>query len=182
LPLDWSRDGRFLLYLADGARNESGLMVLPLDSAGGKAGKTFPLFKTAALSRTAQFSPDGRWIAYTSVESGRPEVYVQTFPPSGGKWQISTNGGVMPRWRSDGKEIFYSNSRALWAAGIRLAGQSVEIDTPKMLFPMDVWSGPSFVYDVTPDGQRFFAIQPDDENEESALLHVVSDWQASLNR
>src|SRR5262249_18285853 len=113
---DWSRDGRFLL-LSSGdmsTDSEADMWVLPLH--GGK--KPIPFLRATPAVFDGQFSPDGRWVAYVSRESGRPEVYVVAFEPSkflngstagtpSGKWQISGNGGTTPRWRRDGKELFY---------------------------------------------------------------------------
>jgi eukaryotic-like serine/threonine-protein kinase len=71
----------------------------------------FPFLQTEFSEEHPQFSPDGRWLTYTSNESGRPEIYIQSFPPSGGKWRVSTHGGAHPRWRGDGKELFYLDLR-----------------------------------------------------------------------
>src|SRR5438552_2752990 len=91
--------------------------------------KPFPVVQTKSSERDGQFSPDGKWIAYTSDETGQSQIYVQAFPKPSGKWQISVNGGVLPRWRADGKEIFYIGAdMQLMAAPVRIAatGQAVE--------------------------------------------------------
>ncbi|MGH9256478.1 MAG: protein kinase domain-containing protein, partial [Vicinamibacterales bacterium] len=102
-PLDWSLDGRFLLYSSQGTGAESDLWVLPLTADR----KPISVVQSRFDEIEGQFSPDGRWIAYASNESGRYEVYVQTFPESGGKWQVSAAGGAHPRWRRDGQELYY---------------------------------------------------------------------------
>src|SRR6185436_2645522 len=93
-PTDWSRDGRFLIYSVNDPKTRDDLWVLPLDGDR----KPRPYLQTPFDETQGQFSPDGRWMAYTSDENGRPQVFVQPFPASGGKWQISTGIGVQPRW------------------------------------------------------------------------------------
>src|SRR5262249_27965733 len=116
-----------------------------------------PFLQTRANEACGQFSPDMNWIAYTSDESGNPQIYLQAFP-SGGKWQISKDGGVQPRWRSDGKELFYrSTDGYIMAVDIR-GGTSLEAGAPKKLFPaplVAVLTETSIDYAVTADGQKF---------------------------
>lgn len=102
-PLDWSPDGRFVLFSVAASKTGSDLWVLPL--FGDR--KPFPILQTALNESAGQFSPDGHWIAYASNESGRFEVYVAPFPGPGGKWQVSAAGGFFPRWRRDTREMFY---------------------------------------------------------------------------
>src|SRR4029079_16386971 len=101
-PTDWSRDGQSLLYTDSQLSND--VWVLPL--SGDR--KPIPFLTTPANENRARFSPDGHWIAYTSDESGNSCVYVQRFPASGGKWQVSEGAGVEPHWRGDGRELYYS--------------------------------------------------------------------------
>ena len=103
-PVDWSRDGKFILYAVTTAATKTDVFVIPLE---GNNRSPQPFLNTAATERKGRFSADGRWIAYMSDETGRDEVYIQPFPPTGGKWQISTNGGSDPQWREGGKELFY---------------------------------------------------------------------------
>src|SRR5262249_36243778 len=103
IPLDWSPDGRFLLYRSNDLKTGWDLWILPM----GADKKPFIFLKTPFEERDGQFSPDGKWIAYQSNESGRFEIYVQPFPGPGGKFQISTNGGTQVRWNKNGKELFY---------------------------------------------------------------------------
>jgi Tol biopolymer transport system component len=112
LPDDWSRDGRFLLYTQQDPQTHADLWVLPLTSDGTPSGTATPFANTAFSEEQGRFSPDTRWIAYASDESGRSEIYIQPFPapPNGGsKTPISRDGGSQPRWRLDGKELFYSS-------------------------------------------------------------------------
>jgi Tol biopolymer transport system component/tRNA A-37 threonylcarbamoyl transferase component Bud32 len=173
--MDWSRDGRFLLYSQSDAKTGIDLWVLPL------MGDRKPLVaaQTPFNDMHGNFSPDGRWIAYTSDESGSNEAYVQPFPPSGSKWQVSLGGGTHPRWRGDGKALFYLSDGKMMTVAIRTERGVVEADPPRVLFPVSViQAGPSYNYDVTADGQRFLVLAPVGDNRQS--LVVTNDWRARL--
>lgn len=130
-PLDWSRDGRYLLYRQIGPQTSHDIFVLP--TSGGR--KPFPYLQTPAMENGGAFSPDGRWIAYASDESGRVEVYVESFPTHGGKRQISPGGGSGPRWRADGKELYYySLDGKLMAVSVTTGGETLATGTPTALF------------------------------------------------
>jgi Tol biopolymer transport system component len=136
---DWSRDGDFLLYRSFDPRRAFDIWALPLEDL-----QPFPLIQTDADERNAQFSPDGRWIAYQSNESGRFEIWVQPFStptsPRSGRWQISTSGGAHVRWRHDGKELFYiaPDSRVHAAAiSVTADGSAIEHAAPRPLFAVD---------------------------------------------
>src|SRR5262249_52839116 len=103
MPTDWSSDGRFLLFRSNDPRTGYDLWVLPVSADK----KPIPFLKTPAEEREGQFSPDGKWIAYQSNETGRFEIWVQPFPGPGAKFHISSDGGAQPRWNKNGKEIFY---------------------------------------------------------------------------
>jgi serine/threonine protein kinase/Tol biopolymer transport system component len=158
-PLDWSPDGRFLLYRVELRATTYDLWALPLDGDR----KPFPVVQTNFDERDGQFSPDGRWIAYESNESGRFEIYVQSFPGRGGKWQMSATGCAQVRWRRDGKELFCIGlDGRLMAVPFRVGsdGQTVEPSNPVALFAARIPGGAiqgSFKhqYAVSPDGQRF---------------------------
>jgi Tol biopolymer transport system component len=129
-PSDWSSDGKFLAYYRSDPDTNLDLWVLPL----GDEGKPTPLLHTKFNESQGQFSPDGKWIAYVSDESGSLQVYVQSFPVLTGKWQVSSGGGSQPRWRHDGKELFYlAPDRKLMAVNLR-AGQTFDYDSPQALF------------------------------------------------
>jgi Tol biopolymer transport system component len=158
-PLDWSADGRFLLY--QNLDSKTGLDVWALPMSGG-AGKPFPVFHTKFDEDGAQFSPDGKWIAYQSNESGRYEIYIQPFPGPGDHILVSTNGGAQVRWRRDGKELFYiALDGRLMAVPIHMAAntQTIEVGSPVPLFLTRVGGALTYPnnqqYDVSPDGQRF---------------------------
>jgi Tol biopolymer transport system component len=178
-PSSWSPDGRFLLYgaLPGSPTTGSDLWVLPL--FGDR--KPFPYLQTRFSEESGRFSPDGRWVAYMSNESGRNEIYVAAFPGAGGKRQISTAGGGGPRWRRDGKEIFYlAPDKTLMAAAVNGQGASFEVVSVKALFETRR-SGNIFPYDVSADGQRFLIISASDDTS-AAGITVAVNWTAGLKK
>jgi serine/threonine protein kinase len=151
----WSRDGRFILYHASPTRE---LLASPL--AGG--GETFVVVKPrVGVVDEPAFSPDGRWVAYNADESGRNEIYVKRFAPTDATWQISTAGGVQPRWRNDGREVFFlALDGTMMSVDVRVS-DIIEAGQPRALFQTRVVvSGGVDQYAVTPDGQRFLVMQP----------------------
>lgn len=182
LATDWSRDGRFLLYSTRDRKTQSDLWVLPV--TGDR--KPIPFLRTEFNESQGQFSPDGHWVAYTSDESGKSEVYVQPFSAGtqspGGKSIISFGGGNQPRWRADGKEIFYlSPDRKMIVVEIRTSPK-LETGLPRSLFEAPI--GPStnmHRYAVTPDGKRFLITTLGEETG-SAPITVVLNWTAGLKR
>jgi len=184
-PESWSPDGRFLLYFVAGPispPNMNDLWVLPL--SGDK--KPFPFVQSASfVEQRSQFSPDGRWVAYASNESGRFEVYLTPFPGPGGKFLVSTAGGNDPRWRRDGREIFYvsDGDKQMMATPVTANGSTVEVGAARPLFnlpalPTD--QGRAF-YDVSADGQRFL-VNTVEEQAGVAPITVVVNWPALLRR
>ena len=145
--------------------------------------KPFPFVQTRFPEWPGRFSPDGRWIAYRSPESGRDEVYVAPFPGPGGKRQISTAGGHHPRWRRDGKEIFYvAPGNKLMAATVNGQGSAFQAGEVRPLFdvrPAAV-AGPRYLYDVSPDGQRFLVST--DQQAAPPPLNLVVNWLAGLKK
>jgi hypothetical protein len=173
---DWSRDGRLVLFIDYGAGSLTDIWSLSLPDRKAKV-----VLQTEFFETSAQLSPDGRWMAYTSDESGRNQVYVQPFPGPGPKWRLSRDGGNWPRWRGDGKEIFFvREDRVLMAVELR-AGETSARD-PKPLFTTRLKGGATIgrQYDVTPDGQRFLVNNA--LGEESASITLVQNWAADLKR
>lgn len=175
----WSADGRLLLYSRIDPKTRQDLWVLPL--AGDHQPSLF--LQTPFTENHGRFSPDGRWIAYTSADQGRFEVFVQTFPASGGKWPISTSGGQQPWWRSDGKELYYLSLDAKLMAVEVKPGGSFEAGAPRALFdlaPVRALGGISS-YAVTAAGDRFLFVTA---REEAASLQftVVTNWTAELKK
>jgi Tol biopolymer transport system component len=163
-PCDWSPDGKFLMYMRDAGPGRGALWVLS-DPAGDPANrKAAPYLETPFWIAQCQFSPDGHWVAYSSEESKQgSQIYVQSFPAPSSKVRISSNGGAQPRWRGDGKELFYINfDRKLMAVDVKTA-PTFQPGIPQVLFDPHVFGDVSgggasailFRYDVTPDGQRF---------------------------
>jgi len=168
---DWSPDNHFLLVSQRSVDRQTLLMV-PL---GGEA-KPQTVFSARSAFRDARISPDARWIAYTSDEGGRDEVFVQPFPSGGGKRQISTNGGSQPVWRSDGRELFYlGEDEAMMSVPIN-AASAFEAGIPQMLFPARIGGllGARH-YTVSPDGQRFLVVT---QLQQQAVppINVIIDW------
>jgi serine/threonine protein kinase len=181
-PTSWSPDGKFLLYWACcDPKNGVHSWVLPLTAGA----KPFALLETPINESNPQFSPDGRWVAYASTESGRNEIYVVPFGweggAAGGKRQVSTGGGVLARWRRDGKVLFYiAPSGTLMAAEVEVKGGSFEAGQVKTLFgPLRVQG---YYYDVAADGQRVLTVVPAEQSVNADSLTVVLNWTAALKK
>jgi Tol biopolymer transport system component len=155
--------------------------VWALPVTGGGDRKPFPVIRTEASEGAGTLSPDGRWLAYASDVSGRYEVYVQSFPVGGGKRQISNDGGNHPRWRRDGRELFYyAGDGKIMAAPVR-NGESIEVGASVSLFEFRASTSQIYApYAVTADGQRFLinaAVE-----EPNAPLTVVVNWAAEVKK
>lgn len=177
---DWSADGRFILYEEYFPKTGADLWVLPV--SGGQ--KPFPFLQTEFREIQGQFSPDGKWIAYVSNESGTWQVYVRSFPASGGKWQVSTAGGGQPRWRRDGRELFYIGPGSrLMTVEVKGGVASFEAGVPKALFELRI-TDMTFhrnSYVVAADGQRFLVTSRLEEAA-STPTTVVLNWTAGLKQ
>ncbi|MFN2386837.1 MAG: protein kinase, partial [Thermoanaerobaculia bacterium] len=180
-PLDWSRDGRFILYHTQQQQTGSDIMALPL--FGDR--EPIPYLASEFEERYARFSPDARHVVYSSDESGVYEIYVQPFPGPGGKLQISPQGGVQPRWRSDGSEIFYvARDGRMMAAPVSARSGSLSVGDPRPLFQTSILPEAltaSSEYVVTADGQRFLVAVPPPETLVFPAT-VVLNWAAQLDR
>jgi hypothetical protein len=183
-PVSLSRDGRYLSYFTGNAASPTGndIWVLPL--TGDR--KPIPFMQTQFNERYGRFSPDGRWIAYASGESGRDEVYVASFPPGpGGKWQVSSNGGAWPRWRGDGRELFFEDAEGmLVAAAVDGSGSAFVVGAVQPLFPSRMrnaaWGGASsYNYDVTADGQQFLVNVTEDSQNDTPITLLLN-WADGL--
>ncbi len=181
-PDSWSRDGKYLSYEANGGpKTKFDLWILPMTGEP----KPFVYLSSDFQETHSQFSPDGRWIAYTSDETGRSEVYVQSFPIGSGKWQISTNGGDQAQWRNDGKEIFYlAPDRNLMAVTVS-GGATIDPGRPAILFqtsvPVSGIVDDRNNYVPTRDGQRFM-VNTLADTVNSQPLTLVLNWAGDLRK
>ena len=179
---DWSPDGRYLLYDAGTIGQGNGVDIWMLPMFGDHKPTAF--IAAPGDQGFAQFSPDGRWVAYSSTENGRPEVYVVAFPSTGAKWQISANGGTRPRWRRDGKEILFEvpGSGKMMSAQVNGRGSNLELADVRVLFegtnlpPNNAGSQ----WSLTSDGQRLLAITTGDTG--ALPLTVIQNWTEELRK
>jgi serine/threonine protein kinase/Tol biopolymer transport system component len=169
---DWSKDGKVVLY-ATGTPFK--IWALPMTGDG----KTFPVVNESFQYIRGKFSPDGRWVAYTSNETGRNEIYVQTFPPSGGKWQVSAGGGEYVYWRKDGKELIFGTAdRKVFAVDVKL-GNTFEAGVPRKLFDVPgAMAGVRFA--ITADAQRFLI--PLSPPTDRRTFTTVLNWTAEIKK
>jgi eukaryotic-like serine/threonine-protein kinase len=180
LPGSWSPGGELLAFTEVNLTTGYDIWVLRLSDR-----KAQPLLQTQFNESTPQFSPDGRWLAYVSDESGRKEIYVQPYPGPGGKWQISAEGGVEPLWNRNGRELFYRSGKKMMAVEISTK-PSFSAGTPKMLFEgvyqlLAAISTPN--YDVSPDGQRFLMLKPVESAQAAPTqINVVLNWFEELKQ
>jgi Tol biopolymer transport system component len=162
MPMHWSPDGKLIVYWTNNPKTAGDILAVSPDDK-----KPIPILQTAADERNAQVSPDGKWMAYSSNETGRSEVYVKQFPEGPAKIQVSVNGGVFPRWRRDGKELYFMSLvslGAMMASDIRVSASSVQRDVPHVLFASQFVSsvhaaGQYHAYAVAANGQRFLIPQ-----------------------
>ena len=180
-PTDWSADGKFILYTEIDPKSRRDIRVLPLE--GDRKPSVF--FQTPVDDTSAVFSPDGRWIAYRSNESGNPEIYIQTFPASGGKWPVSTAGGLSPVWRRDGKELFYSTPDGKLMSVDVATTSMFQPGIPTLLFDSPFTHAGAYTnnnsYDISPDGKRLLAVTLVEQTSNAAIT-VELNWQAGLKK
>jgi Tol biopolymer transport system component len=185
-PSDWSRDGKSIVYSALSEKTNYDLWLLPVETSGSSpAGVSKPVvyLQTPFNETAARFSPDGRFMAYESDESGQYQVYVQTIPASGAKWQISTAGGRQPMWRADGKELYYVADQTLVAVPFRSDAAGFQAGTPESLFDGVLGRDFANAYLPAAGGQRFlvrFAASGD--LSAAPPVTVVLNWQTGLKR
>jgi len=183
-PTSWSRDGRFLLYTDNDPKTRQDLWVLPFEGDR----KPFPFLRTEFGEATGSFSPDGKWVAYSSDESGNREVYVRPFAPSQnagsageGKWLVSNGGGVAPRWRKDGHELFYENPGPLAQMAVEVTtDKAFQAGGPRRLFTVPPINAAP---DVSADGKRFlYGAIGGSGTTALTPFTVVLNWQAALKK
>ena len=168
IPISFTPDGKLLSFYENGD-----IWILPLDSSGGKNKlKPWPFIQSPAEEARGLFSPDGRWMAYTSDESGKNEVCVVAFPKRERKWQISNGGGVYPIWSRNRKELFYINGSSLMVVNV-LITSTFDFSVPRKVceIPANVT-----IWDISPDGQQFLATVTKTQQLTLPRLEVVTDW------
>jgi Tol biopolymer transport system component len=186
-PSDWSRDGRWLVYTDNNPKTGADLWLLPNPSSASADRKPVPLLVTPFNESQGQISPDGKWLAYSSDESSPSDVYVRSFsgasPAPDTKWQVSTaRGGIEPRWRADGKELFYledrDEGRGWTVMSVPIVAAPNPLGTPAPLFEFQslntVPQANTFLYSPSPDGQRFLINVYTTEAQPS--LGVLLNW------
>jgi Tol biopolymer transport system component len=174
-----SPDGKLIAFTETTPQTGRDIWVMNLEDH-----RAQPFLKTPAEDTAPKFSPDGKWIAYSSDESGRREIYVQPYPGPGGKWMISTDGGQEPVWNPKGGELFYRSGSKIMAVEINTTS-GFEPGKPRMLFdgPYLPTSGSFPWYDVSPDGQRFLMLKPVESGATAPTqINVVLNWFEELKQ
>ena len=178
-PSSWSPDGHVLLFDHQDKTGKVSIWIFPF----GADRKSYPFIESQFNAQSGKFSPDGHWVAYVSSDSGKDEVYVAPFPGPGGRVQVSSGGGSQPRWRRDGGELFYlSEDIKMMAAELTATAGDFRVGSTRTLFAVSPLGGvPGYLYDVTPDGQRFIVAQ-DFEHTSTVPLTLVTNWPAELKK
>jgi eukaryotic-like serine/threonine-protein kinase len=180
-PSDLSQDGRFLLYTDLQEGDALHLWVLPINGER----RPYRLFPDVSADIEGQFSPDGHWVAYSSNQSGRWEIYVASLSGSGAQYQVSNDGGQQPRWRQDGKELFFlSRDRKLMGASVK-TDSILQFNVPVTLFQTfshePITAEEFFTYDVSADGRRFI-VNMNPEQASLRSVDIILNWTSTLDR
>jgi len=179
-PYGFTPDGRTFLYSVVRAATLQDIWRVEVDGH-----EPAVVLQTPFIDARPRISPDGRWLAYYSSESGRPEIFVTSFPNRQGKWQVSTAGGNFPRWRRDGREIFYlAPDNSLMAVDVNSTGPTLEVGSARRLFELRARQFPvagqsGYAYDVSPDGHRILVNALLEEANEVPIT-VVANWPTLL--
>jgi hypothetical protein len=178
-PTSWSPNGHLLLFDHQDKSGKISIWVLPL--SGDR--KPYTFLETPFNAQMGTFSPDGHWVAYVSNDSGKDEIYVVPFPNPGARVQVSIAGGSQPRWRRDGREIYYLSPEAkIMAVELPTGMVDFRVGAVRPLFALSGLTGvPGFLYDVSADGQKFIAVQ-ELERTSTVPLTVVANWPAELRK
>jgi serine/threonine protein kinase len=176
LPTDWSRDNRFILYVTTDPKTSADMWVLPV----GKGQQPYPFLNTAAEENAGKFSPDVKWVAYQSNETGQFQIYVRSFPNPGAKWQVTTAGGTQPRWAANGKELYYvSPDGKLMAVPIVAKDTIIEPGEAVPLFDPQIANARTSAYraqyDVSRDGR--FLVNVSVEDSAASPITLLLNWK-----
>jgi Tol biopolymer transport system component len=183
-PTDWSRDGKLVIYYEGGAGTGSDVWVLPVNPDGKPREKPRLYLRTQFNELMARFSPEPnpRWVAYSSDESGRPEIYIDSFPEPRDRIRISTDGGMFPAWSPNGHELFYvSRDEQLMAVSLKIGADSIEASAPRSLFALPVFENGYSHYEVSRDGRRFLILALP-EGQTSQPLSLISNWPGVVDQ
>lgn len=181
VPNDWSSDGKYLAYGDFGVKTGRDLWVLPMTGER----NPIPIAQTEFAEQYGQFSPDNNWISYSSNETGRHEIYVQSFPALGGKMQVSTQGGAQAHWSANGKELYYLDPDGkLMVVDIVRTGSSIQFGLPKLLFQtsLETLAGPGHRFDVTRDGLQFVINDQKEIELRADPINLVINWKSGLSK
>ncbi len=175
IPSSFFPDGQLLAFVEENPTTGADIGVLQLGDPAREA-KLF--LQTPFNESSPQFSPDGRWLAYSSDESGSSEIYVRPYPGTGGKWRVSSGGGIYPRWNANGRELLYISGDKMMAVDVTTS-PNFSAGTPRMVF-----GGQDFSYggDVSPDGQRLLLIKPVEQQQAATQINIVLNWFEELKR
>jgi eukaryotic-like serine/threonine-protein kinase len=180
LPASASSDGHYLVYIKRDIKSEPTYMIWALPLFGD--GKPFPVVQNNFESQFPAVSPDGKWMAYQSNDSGRREIYITAFPTGGAKWQVSTNGGTWPKWRRDGKELFFLDpSDKIVSVDVNTSGGAVHLGIPHDLFQTVGIQRDFGPFDVTADGKKFL-LNSGNLKEGTDPFTLVQNWPAELKK
>jgi Tol biopolymer transport system component/DNA-binding winged helix-turn-helix (wHTH) protein len=166
----WTNDGQHLIS----QDINGGLWAVPLSGSR----KPFALVTGPFHTHHGNVSPDGKWIAYAGEETGRREIYIRSFPPQGGKWRISSAGGSWPKWRGDGRELFYLQGGTIMSVEVRTSAEGLQAGLPQVLFDVPG----AYPYDVSRDGQKFLVNIPNQDPVPPQPITVVLNWPAGIKR
>jgi Tol biopolymer transport system component len=184
MAFSWTPDGKALIFGAPGAETRRDIWMVAVD--GDRV--PVPVVQSPSVENHGQLSPDGRWIAYTSNETGSTEVYVQAPKVGVRKWPISLGGGAAPRWRGDSRELYYIGEGRMWAVDITAKGDTIVAGVPRGLFPhggIATHNGTYFSYAVTADGKKFLLSsrrQTGASESDAAPIVVVLNWTAGIRQ
>jgi Tol biopolymer transport system component len=184
IPFSVSPDGRYIAYMRRDPKSNTSFDIWALPMFPDESGeqKPFPVVATNFVDVAPAFSPDGKWLAYANDETGRMEVYIQPFPSGAGRWQVSTAGGSRPKWRKDGKELFFDTTdQQVMAVDVNQNGASLQLGAPHALFKATTVAGPSGPYTVSADGKKFVmnTVLPQSITEP---LTLITNWTADLKQ